>query len=172
MAANVVSPSNDFSNLSPRQISFRMGGLITAVIGIISFPWKLYEDVGAYIFTWLVGYGSLLASFLAVMVFDYWLLRRTKLVVEDLYRAGPEGRYWFSNGYNWRALVAVAVGVIPVLPGFIHAATTEGGIIADPDFFDQLYKYGVFVAFALSAVTYLGLMRASSPARSPAAAVE
>ena len=68
MAANVVSPSNDFSNLSPRQISFRTGGLITAVIGIISFPWKLYEDVGAYIFTWLVGYGSLLASFLAVMV--------------------------------------------------------------------------------------------------------
>ena len=62
MAANVVSPSNDFSNLSPRQISFRTGGLITAVIGIISFPWKLYEDVGAYIFTWLVGYGSLLAS--------------------------------------------------------------------------------------------------------------
>ena len=76
MAANVVSPSNDFSNLSPRQISFRTGGLITAVIGVISFPWQLYEDVGAYIFTWLVGYGSLLASFLAVMVFDYWLLRR------------------------------------------------------------------------------------------------
>ena len=75
MAANVVSPSNDFSNLSPRQISFRMGGMITAVIGIISFPWKLYEDVGAYIFTWLVGYGSLLASFLAVMLIDYWLLR-------------------------------------------------------------------------------------------------
>ena len=86
MAANVVSPSNDFSNLSPRQISFRTGGLITAVIGIISFPWKLYEDVGAYIFTWLVGYGSLLASFLAVMVFDYWLLRRTRLDVEELYR--------------------------------------------------------------------------------------
>ena len=78
MAANVVSPSNDFSNLSPRQISFRTGGLITAVIGVISFPWQLYEDVGAYIFTWLVGYGSLLASFLAVMVFDYWLIRRTR----------------------------------------------------------------------------------------------
>ena len=76
MAANVVSPSNDFSNLSPRQISFRTGGLITAVIGVISFPWQLYEDVGAYIFTWLVGYGSLLASFLAVMVFDYWLIAR------------------------------------------------------------------------------------------------
>jgi len=161
-----VSPSNDFSNLSPRQISFRTGGLITAVIGIVSFPWKLYEDVGAYIFTWLVGYGSLLASFLAVMVFDYWLLRRTRLDVEELYRHGPGGRYWFTNGFNWRALVAVAVGVIPVLPGFIHAATTKGGVVADPDFLDQLYRYGVFVAFGLSAVTYVALtrLRVAAPA--------
>src|SRR5215203_2208465 len=161
MAANVVSPSNDFSNLSPRQISFRAGGMITAVIGIVSFPWQLYEDVGAYIFTWLVGYGSLLASFLAVMVFDYWLLRRTRLDVEALYQYGPGGRYWFSGGFNWRALVAVAIGVIPVLPGFIHAATTKGGVVADPDFLDQLYRYGVFVAFGLSAVAYLALMRAA-----------
>jgi len=172
MAANVVSPSNDFSNLSPRQISFRTGGLITAVIGIISFPWKLYEDVGAYIFTWLVGYGSLLAAFLAVMVFDYWLLRRTRLEVDELYRSGPGGRYWFTNGFNVRALIAVAVGVIPVLPGFLNAATTEGGIVADPGFFDEIYKYGVFVAFGLSAVSYVALMRAAeAPAREPARAM-
>jgi NCS1 family nucleobase:cation symporter-1 len=170
MAANVVSPSNDFSNLSPRQISFRTGGLITAVIGIISFPWQLYEDVGAYIFTWLVGYGSLLASFLAVMVVDYWLLRRARLNLHELYRWGPGGEYWFSNGYNWRALAAVAAGVIPVLPGFLHAATTEGGVVANPDFLDELYRYGVFVAFGLSAIAYIGLMRAQSGAREPATA--
>ena len=159
MAANVVSPSNDFSNLSPRQISFRTGGLITAAIGIVSFPWKLYEDVGAYIFTWLVGYGSLLASFLAVMVFDYWLLRRARLEVEELYRPGPGGRYWYTNGFNVSALIAVATGVIPVLPGFLHAATTEGGSVTDPNFLDQLYRYGVFVAFGLSALTYVALAR-------------
>lgn len=170
MAANVVSPSNDFSNLSPRQISFRTGGLITAVIGIVSFPWKLYEDVGAYIFTWLVGYGSLLASFLAVMVFDYWLLRRARLDLEALYRHGPGGRYWFSGGFNWRALAAVAIGVIPVLPGFLHAATTEGGVVADPDFLDQLYRYGVFVAFGLSALSYLALSAAVRRAPEPASA--
>jgi len=97
MAANVVSPSNDFSNLSPRQISFRTGTMITAVIGT---------------FTWLVGYGSLLASFLAVMLVDYWLLRRAALNVADSYRAG--GQHWFSRGDNIRALIAVAAGVIRV----------------------------------------------------------
>ena len=158
MAANVVSPSNDFSNLSPRQISFRTGGVITAVIGIVSFPWKLYEDVGAYIFTWLVGYGSLLAAFAGVMIVDYWILRKTVLDIVELYRVG--GRYWYSGGYNLRALAAVAIGVVPVIPGFLHAATTEGGVVADPNFLDQLYRYGVFVAFGLAAVSYFLLAQA------------
>jgi NCS1 family nucleobase:cation symporter-1 len=170
MAANVVSPSNDFSNLSPRQISFRMGGIITAVIGIVSFPWKLYEDVGAYIFTWLVGYGSLLAAFGAVMIADYWLLRRTQLDVPELYRPGAGGRYWFTNGFNVRALLAVAIGVIPVVPGFLHAATTKGGVVADPNFLDQLYRYGVFVAFGLAFVSY-ALLAQGQARRVPAAAM-
>ncbi len=169
MAANVVSPANDFSNLSPRKISFRLGALITAVIGIVSFPWKLYEDVGAYIFTWLVGYGSLLSAFAAVMVIDYWFLRRTVLDVTDLYRA--EGRYWFSGGYNVKALVAVAAGVIPVLPGFLHAATTEGGVVADPDFFDELYRYGIFVAGGIAGVVYTALSLAGDREQVPSTAV-
>jgi NCS1 family nucleobase:cation symporter-1 len=168
MAANVVSPSNDFSNLSPRQISFRMGGVITALIGIVSFPWKLYEDVGAYIFTWLVGYGSLLAAFGAVMIVDYWIIRKTVLDVTDLYR--PSGRYWFTNGFNLRALTAVAIGVIPVIPGFLHAATTKGGVVADPNFLDQLYRYGVFVAFGLAAVSYFALTLPATQ-RTPATAM-
>jgi NCS1 family nucleobase:cation symporter-1 len=97
------------------------------------------------------------------------LLRKAVLDLADLHRA--EGsRYWFSGGYNVPALVAVAAGVIPVLPGFLHAATTEGGVVANPDFFDELYRYGVFVAFGISAITYIGLARAQSGARSPATA--
>jgi NCS1 family nucleobase:cation symporter-1 len=101
-------------------------------------------------------------------VVDYWLLRRARLDLEELYRPGEGGEYWFSNGYNWRALAAAAAGVIPVLPGFLHAATTEGGVVANPDFLDELYRYGVFVAFGIAAVSYLGLTRAQSVAREPA----
>jgi nucleobase:cation symporter-1, NCS1 family len=170
MAANVVSPSNDFSNLSPRVISFRMGGMITALIGIVSFPWKLYEDVGAYIFTWLVGYGSLLAAIGAVMIVDYWILRRTQLDVEELYK--PEGEYTYSRGFNWKAIGSVVIGVVPVVPGFIHAATTKGGVVADPNFWDQLYRYGVFVTFGLAGLSYFALSTASARERAPVAAPE
>lgn len=157
MAANVVSPSNDFSNLSPRVISFRMGGMITALIGIVSFPWKLYEDAGAYIFTWLVGYGSLLMAIGAVMIVDYWILRRRTLDIVDLYRT--DGRYSYRRGWNWAGVAAVLIGVAPVVPGFIHAATTKGGLVADPGFFDELYRYSVFVTFGLAALLYAAFMR-------------
>src|SRR5215217_8257475 len=124
MAANVVSPSFDFSNLAPKYISFRTGGLITAIIGIISFPWVLFNNVGAYIFTWLVGYGSLLGAIGAVMIVDYWIVRRRQLDLAELYKL--DGRYLFAGGWNWKAVAAVFIGVIPVVPGFLKAATTPG----------------------------------------------
>ncbi len=153
MAANVVSPSNDFSNLAPKYISFKMGGMITAVIGIVSFPWVLFNNAGAYIFTWLVGYGSLLGAIGAVMIVDYWILRRTQLDLADLYK--PDGQYAYSGGWNWKAIIAVFVGVIPVVPGFLKASTTPGGQIENPTFIDSLYTYGLFFTFTVAAITYL-----------------
>jgi nucleobase:cation symporter-1, NCS1 family len=171
MAANVVSPSFDFSNLAPKYISFRTGGMITAIIGIISFPWVLYNSAGAYIFTWLVGYGSLLGAIGAVMIADYWIVRGRQLNLADLYNY--EGRYAYSGGWNWRAIAAVAIGVIPVLPGFFKAATTPGfaGVFENPTFIEGLYNYGLFFTFFVAGLAYLLLSMipglAPQPRREP-----
>jgi nucleobase:cation symporter-1, NCS1 family len=157
MAANVVSPANDFSNLSPKRISYVTGGLITAVIGIVMMPWKLYSDASAYIFTWLIGYSSLMGAIGGILIADYWVLRKQKLDLHELFAVG--GRYSYGSGVNWRAIVALVVAVLPVTPGFVRAATTPGGQVADPNFLDTLYTYAWFVTFALSFVLYLALMR-------------
>ena len=168
MAANVVSPANDFSNLSPRRISYVTGGLITAVIGILMMPWKLYSDAAAYIFTWLIGYSSLMGALGGILIADYWIVKRQNLDLKDLFSL--EGRYTYSNGYNWRAIAALVFAVLPVVPGFLRAATTPGGQVADPGFLDRLYTYAWFVTFFLSFVLYLILMRgtARESAGSPA----
>jgi len=157
MAANVVSPANDFSHLNPRRISFVTGGVITAVIGVLMFPWKLYSDASAYIFNWLVGYSSLMGALGGILIADYWIVRRQKLSVPDLF--SEDGQYSYTAGWNIRAILVLIVSVAPVVPGFIHAAVTPGGQVANPTFFDSLYTYAWFVTFALSFVLYLIVAR-------------
>src|SRR5437762_12093049 len=121
IAANVVSPSNDFANAFPRFISFKTGGLITGVLGIVIQPWKLLADPSGYIFTWLLGYSGGLGSIAGVLIADYWFVRNKRLELEDLYL--PDGAYRYSNGWNWNAVAATVAGcalawgglVIPVL---------------------------------------------------------
>jgi len=157
MAANVVSPSNDFSNLSPKRISYVTGGLITAVLGIVMMPWKLYSDAAAYIFTWLLGYSSLMGALGGILIADYWIVRKQELAVGDLFRL--RGRYTYASGINPRAVAALVISIAPVVPGFIRAVTTPGGTVSNPNFFDRLYSYAWFVTFALSFIIYLLLMR-------------
>jgi NCS1 family nucleobase:cation symporter-1 len=161
MAANVVSPSNDFSNLNPKLISYVMGGLITALIGVLMMPWKLMSSMGAYIFTWLIGYSGLMGAIAGILICDYWVLRRQQLDLHDLFQL--KGRYTYSGGFNLRALVALVLAIAPVVPGFLRAATTPGGQIAAPDFFDTLYTYAWFVTFALGFVLYYLLMKSQVP---------
>ncbi|MGI9044172.1 MAG: NCS1 family nucleobase:cation symporter-1 [Gemmatimonadaceae bacterium] len=163
MAANVVSPANDFSNLSPKRISYVTGGLITAVIGIVMMPWKLYSDAAAYIFTWLIGYSSLMGALGGILIADYWILRKQQLDLKDLFAV--QGRYTYTNGFNWRAIAALVIAILPVVPGFLRAATTPGGQVANPDIFDTLYTYAWFVTFALSFASYLILMRGAAGER-------
>jgi NCS1 family nucleobase:cation symporter-1 len=145
IAANVVSPSNDFSNLAPRLISFRTGGLITGFLGLAMMPWKLMSTFGSYIFGWLVGYSGLLGPVAGIMVTDYFLIRGTRLDIYSLYhRNGP---YEYKRGINPRALVALAAGVIIALIGLV---------IPEIRF---LYDYAWFAGFFLSAAVYYTLMR-------------
>ena len=153
MAANVVSPSNDFSNLSPKRISYVTGGLITAVIGILMMPWKLYSDAAAYIFTWLLGYSSLMGALGGILIADYWVLRRQRLVarrsVQGARRLHVSGRGEPAGRRGIRDRGAAGRARVP--PRRDDAGRHRGG----PEPFDRLYSYAWFVTFGLSFVVYL-----------------
>jgi NCS1 family nucleobase:cation symporter-1 len=154
VAANVVSPANDFSNLSPRRISFRTGGLITCVMGIVMQPWKLMADYGSYIFGWLVGYSGFLGPIAGVLICDYFVVRKKILLVEDLYRRG--GQYEYARGFNWAAVAALATG----------AGVAFVGLVLPP--LRVLYNYAWFVGFLVSFVIYSLLMNRIEPVAQPA----
>ena len=145
IAANVVSPANDFANISPKHISFVRGGLITAVLGIVMMPWKLLSDYGTYIFGWLIGYSGFLGPIAGILIADYFVVRKQKLNVKDLYVRG--GEYEFSNGYNLKAIYALVAGVFVALIGLL---------VEDLRF---LYDYAWFVGFAVAFVAYVLLMK-------------
>jgi nucleobase:cation symporter-1, NCS1 family len=149
IGANVVSPSNDFSNLYPRLISFRTGGLITGFLGLAMCPWKLLATPDAYIFGWLVGYSGLLGPIAGIMVADYFLIRKTELDVNSLYHR--DGIYYYSKGINPRAMAALVLGVVIAL----------SGLAVPPLHF--LYDYAWFVGFFSAGLIYTALMRLAAP---------
>src|SRR5687768_13274034 len=156
IAANIVSPANDFANIAPKKINFKTGGFITGIIGILIFPWKLIADPSGYIFTWLVGYSSLLGPIGGIMIADYYFIRRQQLNTKDLYQYG--GEYRFTNGFNYKAIIALLSGILPNVPGFL---TTIKVISADavPGWVSGLYNYAWFVGFFISGVSYMLLMQ-------------
>jgi NCS1 family nucleobase:cation symporter-1 len=159
IAANIVSPANDFSNLSPRHIDFKKGGYITGVIGLLIFPWKLVSDPSGYIFKWLIAYSSLLGPIGGVMIVDYFFIRKRELNVTQLYQ--KDSPYWYQGGWNRFALLAFILGVLPNVPGFL---TTVGIFPEDlfPSFINQFYHYAWFLGFFISSCVYFFLMRSCS----------
>jgi NCS1 family nucleobase:cation symporter-1 len=151
IAANVVSPANDFANAFPRWISFRTGGLITGILGIVMQPWRLLADPTGYIFNWLLGYSGGLGAIAGVMIVDYWIIRRKELNLRDLYL--PRGEYTYTAGWNWRAVIATLAGCALAWIGLLVPA------------FRPLYDYAWFVGFGVSAVTHWILMTAVPPRR-------
>ena len=156
IAANVVSPANDFAQLAPRKITFRVGGLITGLIGIVMMPWKLVADPSGYIFTWLIAYSALLGPIGGVMIADYYVIRRKELNVAALYSSS--GGYTYSNGISWVAITALAAGALPSLPGFLVAIKAIDGA-GLPSLLLDLYHYAWFVGFGLAFAVYLVLRK-------------
>jgi NCS1 family nucleobase:cation symporter-1 len=147
IAANVVSPANDFANAFPRFVSFKTGGLITGILGILIQPWRLLADASGYIFTWLLGYSGGLGSIAGVLIADYWIVRKRELRLEDLYL--EDGVY---RGWNARAIAATAVG----------CGLAWGGLVIPA--LKPLYDYAWFVGLFASGLTYLALSRGATRA--------
>ena len=161
IAANVVSPANDFSNLAPSRITFRTGGLITAFLGILMMPWKLYQDPSGYIFTWLIGYSALLGPIAGIMIADYFVWRRKKLDAPALYqRHGP---YRYSGGFSLVGFGVLAASVLPNLPGFLVTIKVLPAELF-PAWLVASYHYAWFVGFTLGFVLY-NLIRPIFPNR-------
>jgi NCS1 family nucleobase:cation symporter-1 len=156
LAANLVGPAYDFSALSPKLISYKTGGYITALIAIAIMPWKILESTQGYIFTWLIGYSALLGPIAGILIADYYLIRKTELDVAQLYVA--DGKYSYGSGWNIAAIIAFVIGVAPNIPGFLNAAFPA----SFPDTsiaFKTIYTYAWFVGLLLSSVVYMVLMK-------------
>ena len=156
IAANIVSPANDFANLAPSKINFRKGGYVTGIIGILIFPWRLIADRSGYIFTWLVGYSSLLGPVGGIMIVDYYFIRKQQLTTIELYQ--HKGLYTFRKGFNTAAITALLLGILPNLPGFF---TTIKVLPPDavPLWVSHLYNYAWFVGFFVSGIIYYLMMK-------------
>jgi NCS1 family nucleobase:cation symporter-1 len=152
VAANVVSPANDFSNLWPRRISFRIGGILTCLIGVLMQPWKLLASYGNYVSGWLVGYSGVLGPVDGILICDYFVRRHKILVPQDLYRRG--GAYEFSSGVNWKAILALVAGSAVAFVGLVYAPLRP------------VYDYAWFVGFGVSFVVYWALTAGESASRS------
>ncbi|CAN0926232.1 Purine-uracil permease NCS1 [Linum grandiflorum] len=151
IAANVVAPANALVNLSPSLFTFRRGALLTALLGILFQPWRLLQSSESFVYTWLVGYSALMGPIGGILLADYYLIRRTKLNVPDLYTLSPAGEYFYTGGYNLAAIGALTVGILPVIPGFLQKV----GIIQETNrIFVGIYNNAWFFSFFLAGFLY------------------
>ena len=149
IAANVVAPANGISNINPKKFSYRVGALITGALGVIIMPWKLLSSAGAYIFGWLGTYGLFLGPLAGIYVADYYIYRKKRLDLAGLFQ-GEEGRYWYKNGINWKAIICwIICAVVVVL----------GKLFPDVNLFVRISENGIIIGFVLSLILYPLMMR-------------
>lgn len=160
VAANIVAPANGFSNLSPGKITYKKGVLIACFIAILAQPWWIFGSGAAYVFTWLNNYGTILAPVAAIFIADYYFCKQKRVDVAALY-SGSEGRYWYSSGWNVRAVIAwIAAFIIPLLGNtlflFDPSKTTS------PNTIQWLAANGYIVSFVIGFVVYVILMKSET----------
>lgn len=154
IAANVVSPANDFAHLSPRYISFKTGGLISCILAVVIMPWKLLSSSEEYVFTWLIGYSALLGPIAGILIGDYYIVRKRRLDIVDLYYdAYP---LCSCRTINWISMIALVIGIAPNLPGFLQSLQLNHQ--REKNFFDHIYVYAWFVGLFLAGFVYVVAM--------------
>lgn len=158
IAANVVAPANALVNLSPSIFTFRKGAILTALLGIAFQPWRLLKSSESFVYTWLVGYSALLGPIGGIILADYYLIQGAKLSIKYLYSLNPNGAYYYSGGYNLVAIMALSIGILPVIPGFLQKV---GLVVTIPNSFVVIYSNAWFFSFFLAGFVYwiLSLLR-------------
>ncbi|MGV9415814.1 NCS1 family nucleobase:cation symporter-1 [Nocardia sp. NPDC003693] len=118
IVANFISPAFDFSHVSPQRISWRMGGMIAAIGSVLITPWNLYNNPDVIHYT-LETLGAFIGPLFGVLIADYYLVRKQRVIVDELFTMSERGTYWYRRGYNPAAIAATAAGalvaVFPVL---------------------------------------------------------
>ena len=157
VGANVIAPANDFQNLWPKRLNWTWGVIITAVVGTLIQPWVLFFGAYNYI-AWLSGYGGFLGAIGGIMIADYWVLRRQKLNLLDLYR--QDGVYTYRNswGVNPYAIVALLIGIVPPFVGWLHVIGVIQIANYQGSWLDWLQTGSWFWSFATAFVSYYVLM--------------
>jgi cytosine/uracil/thiamine/allantoin permease len=132
IAANVIAPSNAFSNLNPKKISFKTGGTITGIIGIIICPWLLMDQISGI----LIFISGLLGPVLGIMLADYFAVRKKHFNLKELFL--ENGIYSYNSGFNPIAMISLLIGVFFAIIGYFVPAL------------DFMYKLSWFVGFGVS----------------------
>ena len=151
IAANVVAPANALVSMSPRRFTFAKGALVTALLGIAFQPWRLLSSSESFVYTWLLGYSALMGPIGGVILADHYIVRRTALDVDALYSEDSGGPYYFQSGFNVAAMAAMAAGVAPIVPGFLHKVGVLPGVSKT---FVTAYNNAWFVSFFVAGAVY------------------
>ncbi len=135
IVANFISPAFDFSNVNPQRISWRAGGMVAAVGSVLLTPWNWYNNDQAIHYT-LGILGALIGPLFGILIADFYLIRRQKIVVDDLFTLSPAGTYWYSKGYNPAAVYAVIIsGIVSIASVVAPRLAGQGVWISDYSWF-------------------------------------